>query len=89
MGRTSRTICWQLLLNLWLLGLGGCGGGYEGYKDAPYAVRGRHYFPMGREEALEYEEVGVASYYNSGWLLFPGKTAIGEKIYPWSHGAAH
>ena len=24
-----------------------------------------------------------------GFLFFPGKTAIGEKIYPWSHGAAH
>jgi len=67
----------------------GCGGGYTGYKDAPYTVRGQRYHPMGPEEAVGYVEVGVASHYQAGFLFFPGKTAIGEKIYPWSKGAAH
>jgi len=68
----------------------GCGGGgYEGYKNAPYTVRGQRYFPMGPEEAVGHAEVGTASHYKAGFLVFPGKTAIGEKIYPWSHGAAH
>jgi len=67
-----------------------CGGsGYTGYKDAPYTVKGQRYHPMGPPEAVGYEEVGTASHYKGGFLFFPGKTAIGEKIYPWSHGAAH
>ena len=70
--------------------LAGCArGGYAGYKDAPYTVRGQRYCPMGLEEAVGYTEVGTASHYKGGFLFFPGMTAIGEKIYPWSHGAAH
>lgn len=72
------------------LALPACGGGgYTGYKDAPYTVKAQRYHPMGPQEAVGYEEVGTASHYKGGFLFFPGKTAIGEKIYPWSHGAAH
>jgi rare lipoprotein A len=72
------------------LALPACGGGgYTGYKDAPYTVKGQRYHPMGPPEAVGYEEVGTASHYKGGFSFFPGKTAIGEKIYPWSHGAAH
>lgn len=67
----------------------GCGGGYAGYKTVPYTVRGERYYPMSPEEAAGYVETGTASHYKAGFLVFPGKTAIGEKIYPWSHGAAH
>lgn len=65
------------------------GGGYQGYKTGPYTIRGERYYPMSPREAVGYRETGTASHYKSGFLFFPGKTAIGEKIYPWSHGAAH
>ena len=78
--------CVALLCGL----VAGCGGGgYEGYKTAPYTVRGERYYPMSPEGAVGYVETGTASHYKSGFLFFPGKTAIGEKIYPWSKGAAH
>lgn len=71
--------------------LTGCGGGgnYKGYKTAPYTIRGVRYHPMSPREAIGYRERGVASHYKSGFLVFPGKTAIGEKLYGWSAGAAH
>jgi rare lipoprotein A len=69
--------------------LAGCGAKYEGYKSSPYTIRGVRYFPLTPEEAVDYEEVGTASHYRGGFLFFSGKTAIGEKIYPWSSGAAH
>ncbi len=72
-----------------LLIVGCVHGGYKGYKTAPYTIRGERYFPMSPESATGFEEVGTASHYKGGFLFFPGKTAIGEKIYPWSHGAAH
>lgn len=72
------------------LGLAGCGGGgYRGYKAASYTVGGVTYHPMSPEKAVGYNETGTASHYREGFLFFPGKTAIGEKIYPWSKGAAH
>jgi len=70
--------------------LTGCAGPhYEGYKNSPYTIRGVRYYPMSPREAVGYHETGTASHYQGGFLFFPGKTAIGEKIYPWSHGAAH
>ena len=65
------------------------GPSYDGYKTASYTIKGVRYYPMGPEEALGYEEVGTASHYKGGFLFFPGKTAIGDRIYPWSKGAAH
>ena len=80
---------WLLYLVL-SAGLTACGGGgYAGYKAAPYTVRGERYYPMSPRQAAGYRETGVASDYKAGFLFFPGKTAIGEKIYPWSHGAAN
>lgn len=70
--------------------LTGCGGGYEGYKWRPYSVRGVHYVPMSPQEAVGYVEEGIASHYDeSFFVLFPGKTAIGERQYNWSRSAAH
>ena len=66
-----------------------CGAKYEGYKNAPYTIRGVRYYPLTPEDAVHYKEVGIASHYTGGFLFFAGKTAIGEKIYPWSSGAAH
>ena len=78
-----------MFLTAALVSVSGCGSGYRGYKHAPYTVKGQRYHPMEPQQAVGYEEVGTASHYKGGFLLFPGKTAIGEKIYPWSHGAAH
>jgi len=81
------------LVWLWLMAavsLTGCAGPrYEGYKDSPYTIRGVRYDPMSPRQAVGYRETGTASHYKAGFLFFPGKTAIGEKIYPWSQGAAH
>lgn len=82
--------CFLVVVLFALALLGGCGGGnYAGYKTRPYTVRGVRYCPMSPREALGYREVGIASHYREGFLIFPGKTAIGEKLYGWSSGAAH
>lgn len=80
-----------------LLGVGvvvaaltGCGGGaYSGYKYRPYTVRGERYEPMAPDVAPGYVEDGVASHYREGWFIFPGKTALGESLWPWTRAGAH
>lgn len=67
----------------------GCASSYEGYKYKPYTVRGERYVPMPPDLAPGYVEQGVASHYMEGFLVFPGKTAIGESLWPWSHAGAH
>jgi len=63
---------------------------YEGYKYAPYTVKGKRYIPLAPREAIGFREEGIASHYDQSFLLiFPAKTAIGEKQWRWSHGAAH
>lgn len=69
--------------------LAGCSSSYEGYKYKPYTLRGERYTPMPPDLAPGYVEEGVASHYMEGFLIFPGKTAIGESLWPWSHGGAH
>jgi rare lipoprotein A len=69
--------------------LAGCASSYEGYKYKPYTLRGRHYIPLPPDLGPGYVEEGVASHYKEGFLIFPGKTAIGESLWPWSHGGAH
>lgn len=78
------------LLCLCCLLLAACGNSYEGYKCKPYTVHGVPYVPMSPQEAVGYVEEGVASHYDESFLFFfPGKTAIGERQYSWSHSAAH
>lgn len=79
------------LLLLATLALAGCGGGgdYRGYKYRPYTVRGQYYVPMSPREAVGYTEEGIASHYREGWFIFPGKTALGEKMYGWTSAGAH
>jgi rare lipoprotein A len=70
--------------------LSGCGSpSYSGYKYKPYTVRGVHYEPMSPRDAIGYTEEGTASHYREGFLIFPGKTALGESMYGWTSGAAH
>lgn len=71
-------------------GLSGCGSPqYSGYKARPYTLRGVHYTPIPPDLAPGYVEEGTASHYMEGFLIFPGKTAIGEKLWPWSYAGAH
>lgn len=70
--------------------LSGCGGGsYRGYKYKPYTVHGVYYAPLSPRDAIGYTEEGTASHYSEGFLIFPGKTALGESMYGWTTGAAH
>jgi rare lipoprotein A len=70
--------------------LAGCAGGdYSGYKYKPYTLRGQRYEPMLPNVAPGYVEEGTASHYREGWLIFPGKTALGENLWPWSRSGAH
>lgn len=70
--------------------LAGCGSAsYEGYKYKPYTLRGQRYEPLLPDQAPGYVEEGVASHYHEGFLFFPGTTAIGEKLWPWTSGGAH
>jgi rare lipoprotein A len=62
---------------------------YRGYKYGVYTLRGETYSPLAPREAIGFEEIGIASHYREGNWLFPGKTAIGEKLYPSTAGAAH
>lgn len=48
---------------------------YPGVKNAPYSLRGRHFKPLSVDEALNYTEVGQASFYEVGG----GITATGER----------
>lgn len=66
-------------------------GGYSGYQKRSYTVRGETYHPMSVDEALHYEETGVASWYNesSFFGLVRGKTSCGENVMPWHLIGAH
>ena len=66
-------------------------GGYDGYMNRSYTVRGQHYQPMSVDAALDYEETGTCSWYNeSSWFgLKRGTTSLGEKVMPWHIIGAH
>lgn len=70
--------------------LSGCGGGgYSGYKRAPYTVRGVRYYPMTVDAALRHRETGVASWYDERRFLRRGTTAIGEPFRAHAMAGAH
>ncbi len=58
---------------------------YNGYKMAPYTVRGNHFVPMGIDAALRYDQTGVASHYEAGG----DRGAIGQRLYRDQLYAAH
>lgn len=73
-----------------VLFLSGCAGGdYSGYKCKPYTVRGQRYEPLPPNAAPGFVEEGTASHYREGWFIFPGETALGEHLWPWSRSGAH
>lgn len=65
--------------------------GQDGYMTRPYTIRGQNYQPMSVEQALTYDQVGIASWYNesSFFGLKRGNTSLGEKVMPWHIIAAH
>jgi len=80
----------RIVLLFLSLGFAACTqGNYEGYKYKPYSVRGVTYYPMAPEVTPGYVEEGIASHYTEGWLVFPGKNSLGEKMWPWTSTAAH
>ena len=66
-------------------------GGYNGYQTKSYTIRGERYHPMSVEQALDYEETGVCSWYNESKFLGlkRGTTSLGEKVMPWHLIGAH
>lgn len=60
-------------------------------KNAPYVVRGKIYYPMSVEEAKNYKEFGIASWYGYETLHQEGgyMTANGEAFNPKGLTAAH
>ena len=60
-------------------------------KNSPYVVHGKRYVPMSIEEAYEYSEVGVASWYGRETQKQKGgrMTANGEMFDPGKPTAAH
>lgn len=60
-------------------------------KNAPYTVNGRKYYPMSLEEARNYKEIGIASWYGYETLNKKGgyMTANGERFDPNGLTAAH
>jgi len=81
---------WLWLLFIPLL-LAACSSpSYEGYKHAPYTIRGVYYEPMHPQNSVGFVEYGIASHYNDrGFLFSSGKTAIGEKFKAGAMAGAH
>lgn len=65
--------------------------GYDGYMTRSYTVRGQHYTPLSVNQALTYDKVGEASWYDeSSWFgLKRGNTSLGEKVQAWHVTGAH
>lgn len=86
-------IFWKSVIPIGIvLSLVSCGGGgYKGYMTRSYTIRGIHYQPMSVEQALYYEEEGIASWYDESSFLGMkrGNTSLGEKVMPWDVSGAH
>jgi rare lipoprotein A len=67
------------------------GGGYKGYMTRSYTIRGVHYQPMSVNQALNYRQEGIASWYDESKFfgLKRGNTSLGEKVMVWDISAAH
>lgn len=83
----------RLFLVTVILGACSCAApsGYDGYMTRSYTIRGVHYQPMSVDEALRYDEVGEASWFDesSFFGLKRGNTSLSEKVMPWHVIAAH
>ncbi len=81
----------MFLSGVLVLTLISCGSSYQGYKNKPYSVRGRTYYPVGVHQALAHREVGLASWYDERRFfgLVGGKTALGEPYRAGANAGAH
>lgn len=90
---SAMMLVFKRCLILLILSLCSCSrpGGYEGMVTRSYTVRGVRYHPMSVQEALAYQEVGVASWFDESKFfgLIRGNTSLGEKVMPWHLIAAH
>lgn len=79
------------LLPLLILASCSSPSGYNGHMKSSYTVRGQHYQPLSVEQALYYDEVGIASWYDESKFfgLKRGNTSLGEKVLPWHVTGAH
>ena len=86
----SRLLLYSLISLLACLCIS-CGNSYSGYVQRPYEIRGIRYQPMSVDQALQYQEVGIASWYDESKFfgLKRGNTSLGEKVMPWHISAAH
>ncbi len=80
-----------ILVALTPLILVSCGGGYKGYMTRSYTVKGVHYQPLSVDQALQYKQEGIGSWYNESKFfgLKRGNTSLGEKVMAWDVSAAH
>jgi len=81
-----------MLLALASLFLVSCGGGdHKGYMTRSYTVKGVHYQPLSVDQALNYKQEGIGSWYNESKFfgLKRGNTSLGEKVMAWDVSAAH
>lgn len=72
--------------------LSSCGsGGYRGYQTKGYTIRGQYYQPMSVDEALNYEETGIASWYDESkyFGFVRGDSSLGEKVGRFHISGAH
>lgn len=83
----------RLLIVGFIFGICSCAApsGYDGYMMRPYTIKGVRYQPMSVDEALNFKEEGIASWYNESKFfgLKRGTTSLGEKVMPWHVIAAH
>jgi len=87
----SSTALPAISLLLIALFLSSCGGGYEGYQTRSYTIRGVRYHPLSVDQALNYSEEGIGSWYDESKLfgLVRGNTSLGEKVMPFAVSGAH
>lgn len=72
--------------------LGSCASHhYKGYQTRGYSIRGQHYQPMSVEQALDYSEEGIASWYDESRFFgfVRGDTSLGEKVGRFDISGAH
>jgi len=87
--RTFQTMMLGLLASVIVSSCGS--SGYSGYQTRGYSIRGKYYQPMSVEEALRYEETGIASWYDESKFFgfVRGDSSLGEKVGRFDISGAH
>ncbi len=72
--------------------LASCGTpSYSGVQTRGYQIRGQHYQPIPVDQALHYQEEGIASWYDESRFFgfIRGNTSLGEKVGRFDISGAH